>query len=75
MSYNNVRVVLLQWFSLVPVVSHVAAHLMQRYQQKGESLQEFNFKFIYFIQAITNQELKDITDLLNMSMYTQNCLL
>ena len=35
---------------------------MHRYQQIGESLQEFNFAFSELIQAVTNHEFKDITN-------------
>ena len=33
---------------------------MQRYQQKGESLQEFNSKFSELLLADTNNESKDV---------------
>ena len=46
------------------MVSHAVTQLLHRYQQKGESLQEFYFKFNELIQAVTNCEAKDIPDLL-----------
>ena len=48
MSWNDVKAVLWQQFSLV----QVATGLMHIYQQKGESLQEFNFEFSEHIQAV-----------------------
>ena len=61
MSWNNVKAVLLQHFSLVHMVTHVAAHLMHRYQQKRESLQQSNFQISKHIQVDINCEPKDIT--------------
>ena len=62
-SWNNVKAILRQQFSLVLTVTHATTLLMHRYQQEGESLQEFNFEFGELIQAVTNHETKDITDL------------
>ena len=73
-SWNNVKAVLRQLFSLVPMITHAAMQLMYRYQQKGESLQEFNYQFIELIQAVTNHEHKDITDPVKIYMYVQNYL-
>ena len=53
------------------MVTHVATHFMHRYQQKGESLQEYNFEFGKLIQAVCNHELKDITHPLKIYMYVQ----
>ena len=44
---------------------------MHKYQQRGESLQELNFKFIELIQAFTNYEPEDITDPLKNCLYLQ----
>ena len=44
LSWNNVKALLQQMFSLVPMVTHVFTHLMHRYKQKGDILQEFNFE-------------------------------
>ena len=54
--------------SIFPVltVTHAATHLMHRYQQKVESLQQLNFEFNEHIQAITNYELQDTTDPLRL---------
>ena len=51
-----------QQFSLVSLVTHAATWLVHRYQQKEESLQEFNFDLSELTQAVTNCEPKDITD-------------
>ena len=53
------------------MVTHAAKQLMHRYQQKEESLQEFNFEFSELIQAVTNHEPKDIADPLKIYMYVQ----
>ena len=37
MSWNNAKAVLWQQFNLVQTVTHMATHLMHRYQQKGAS--------------------------------------
>ena len=42
---------------------------MYRYQQKGESLQEFSFEFCEHNQAVTNHEPKDVTDLIIIYMF------
>ena len=46
MSWINVKAVLSHQFSLVLAVTHAATHLIDRYQQKGESLQEFKLQTI-----------------------------
>ena len=68
---NNVKVFLWQKFSLVPMVTHVVNNLMHRHQQKGEILQELNFKFSECIQTGMSWELKDITDPLKINKYLQ----
>ena len=40
------------------MVTHVDAHIMHRYPQKEEILEEFNLKFSELIQAVPNQDLK-----------------
>ena len=49
MSWNNVKAVLWQQFSLVTVVIHVTICQMHRYQKKVEGLQELNCEFIELI--------------------------
>ena len=44
---------------------------MHTYQQKEESLQELNLEFSECIQAGTNHEPKDITDISKISMLAQ----
>ena len=45
--------------------------LMHKYQQKGESLQEFNFELSELIQADMNHEAKDRTDPVKIYIYVQ----
>ena len=71
MSWNHVNAVLWQQFSLVPMVTDAATHPMHRYQQKWESLQEFNFNFSEHIQVVTNHEPKGIADPLKIFLYSQ----
>ena len=47
---------------------------MHRYQQKRESVHEFNFKFSELIQAVMNYEPKDITDPLKSLYYVHKLL-
>ena len=61
-SWNKIKAILIQQFSLVPAVTHAATWLMHRNKQKGESLQEFNFKSRELIQAVMNHEPKDVMD-------------
>ena len=61
-SWENVKTVLRQQFSLIPMVTLAAMQWMHRYQQKTESLQEFSFEFSKSIQAVTNWGPKYITD-------------
>ena len=70
-SWNSVKAVLQKDISLLSMVTHGATHLMHRYQQRGECLQEFIFEFSKHIKAITNWKPKDITDPLKIYMYTQ----
>ena len=67
MSLNNVKALLRQHFFLVTTVIHASTWLMYRCQQRGECLQEFNFKFTELIQTFMNHEPKDITDLLKFT--------
>ena len=55
-SWNNVKSILRQQFSLVLTVIHGTEQLVHKYQQKVESLQEFNFKFSELIQDVINCE-------------------
>ena len=69
--FNNVKSGLRQQFSLVPLVMHAAMQLVQRYEQRGESLYEFNIEFSKLTIAITNLEHKDIADPLKILIYMQ----
>ena len=62
MSWNNVKAVLWQQFSLVSVVTQVASQCVHKYQQKGESLQGFNFELVNLFKQlqIVNQRIKSI---------------
>ena len=53
----TVKSVIRQQFSLVPTVTHAAIHLMHRYQQKIEILQEFlilNLVNVFRLSLIEN---------------------
>ena len=56
-------------------MTHVAMQLVHWYQQKGESLQEFNFEFSECIKAVMNCKPKDITVPLTINMYAQKLLI
>ena len=70
-SWNNVKTILRQQYSLVPTITHATTKFIHRYQWKRESLQKFNFKFSELIQTFTNHKPKDITDPLKIYMYVQ----
>ena len=70
-SWNNIKVFLHQQFSLLPTATCGATHLMYRYQQKGEGMQEFIFKFSELIQAGSNHEPNDNINPLKYYMYAQ----
>ena len=69
--WNKVLPVCRWQFSLVSIVAHASSWLMHRYQQKGQSLQEFNFEFSKLIQAVTNCDPKDTTYLFKNYMDAQ----
>ena len=48
MGWNNVKAVLQQQFSLVPMVTHVATHFMHRYQQKRDMIQNSTLNSVNF---------------------------
>ena len=73
-SWNNVKAIWGQKFPLVLTLTHNATQLMHRYQQKGESLKEFNFEFSEFIQAVMNDDPQDITDPLKIMFMHINYL-
>ena len=50
-NWNEVKAALRQQFSLVPTVTHVAVRLMNQYQQRDESLRDFDFGFSDLIQV------------------------
>ena len=54
-----------------PTITYASTQLMHRYQQKGKSLQEFNFEFSELFLAVANCEPKDKTYPLKIYMYTQ----
>ena len=62
MNWNNVKAIFVTRLSVVPTEMYVATCLMHWYQQKGENLQEFNFKFSKRIQSVSHHEPKDIKD-------------
>ena len=70
-SWNNVKTILRQLFSFVPIVTHAATQLMHKYQQEGENVQEFNFEFCELIQALMSHEPENIIDPLKIHMYAQ----
>ena len=75
-SWNNLKGILRQQFSLVPIVIHAATWLMHRYQHKGQSLQECRFEFSELIQAVTNCEPRDswfMKDLYLCAKSVQSC--
>ena len=63
---NNVKAILRQQLSLFLTVTHPATQIMHRHQQKGESIWGFKIESSELIQALTNCEPNDITDLLKM---------
>ena len=68
-SWNNVKAILRQDFFLIPTVTPAATLLINRFQQKGQCLQEFNIEFSKLIQDVTNYEYQDISDSLKIYMY------
>ena len=67
-SWSRIKAALRQKFSLVLQVTHAAKRLMNKYQEKGETLQEFNLEFSKIAWTITKKSTAQITNPLKTNM-------